>query len=68
MMMMTTVMLMLMMVTMIMLWVMMMMMVVGTMVQTTAGLRLALSGLTIRAGNSRAPPQAQGVLHVQPMA
>jgi len=54
-------------VTMIMLWVMMMM-VVGTMAQTTAGLRLALSGLTIRAGNGRAPPQAQGVLHVQPMA
>jgi hypothetical protein len=54
--------------TMIMLCVMMMMMVVGTMVKTTAGLRLALSGLTIRAGNSRAPPQAQGVLHAQPMA
>ena len=68
-MMMTTVVMMSVMVTMIMLWVMMMMMmVVGTMVKTTAGLRLALSGLTIRAGNSRAPPQAQGVLHVQPMA
>ena len=67
-MMMTTVEMMSVMVTMIMLWVMMMMMVVGTMVKTTAGLRLALRGLTIRAGNSRAPPQAQGVLHVQPMA
>jgi len=67
-MMMTTVVMMSVMVTMIMLWVMMMMMVVGTMVKTTAGLRLALSGLTIRAGNSRAPPQAQGVLHAQPIS
>ena len=66
-MMMTTVVMMSVMVTMIMLWVMMMM-VAATMVKMTAGLRLALSGLTIRAGNSRAPPQAQGVLHVQPMA
>jgi hypothetical protein len=67
-MMMTTVVMMSVMVTMIMLWAMMMRMVAATMVKMTAGLRLALSGLTIRAGNSRAPPQAQGVLHVQPMA
>jgi hypothetical protein len=47
---------------------MMMMMVVGTMVKMTVGLRLALCGLAIRAVNGRTPPQAQGVLHVQPMA
>ena len=70
-MMMTTVVMMSVLVTMIMLRVMMMMRkVAATVVKMTptVGLRLALSGLTIRAGNSRAPPQAQGVLRVQPMA
>ena len=65
--MLTTVVMVSVLVTMIMLRVMMMRMVAATVVKMTAGLRLALSGLTIRAGNSREPPQAQGVLHVQPV-
>ncbi len=69
-MMMTTVVMASVLATMIMLRVMMMRQVAAMVVRMTpmAGLRLALSGLTIRAVNSRAPPQAQGVLHVQPMA